>query len=117
MLLARSGKSRDAHFMAQFRISILTDIRMTSPRPTEKVWMKQTVEESIMASLQRRISRDDLLDEQWLKFKDAAKVGDELWYFRTPQETWTEFFPRCGMEGYALIRGDKVVAETFTSIS
>ena len=32
--------------------------------------MKQTIEQSIIASLQRRISPDDLLDEQWLQFKD-----------------------------------------------
>ncbi|MEQ2009810.1 MAG: hypothetical protein ABMA26_23750 [Limisphaerales bacterium] len=86
-------------------------------RPTHKEWMKQTVEQSIIASLLRRIAQDDLLDEQWLLFKDKMGDGDELWYFRTPQETWTEFFPRCGMEGYALIRDDKVVAEIFTSMS
>ena len=79
--------------------------------------MKQTIEQSILASLQRRISSDDLLDEQWLQFRDKMKNGDELWHFRTPQETWTEFFPRCGMEGYALVRGDTVVAEIFSSMS
>ena len=79
--------------------------------------MKQTIEESIIASLLRRIIQDDLLDEQWLQFEDKMEDGDEVWYFRTPQETWAEFFPRCGMEGYALIRGDKVVAEILTSMS
>ena len=79
--------------------------------------MQQTIEQSIIASLQRRVTQDDLLDEQWLHFKGKMQDGDELWFFRTPQETWTEFFPRCGMEGYALVRGDKVVAEILTSMS
>ena len=79
--------------------------------------MQQTMAASILAALQRRISSDDLLDEQWLVFKDQMQDGDEIWYFRTPQETWTEFVPRCGMEGYALVRGDKIVAEIFTSMS
>lgn len=79
--------------------------------------MKQTLEQSIIASLQRRVSPDDLPDEQWLQFKDLMQEGDELWFFRTPQETWTEFFPRCGMEGYALVRDEAVVAQIFTSMS
>ena len=69
------------------------------------------MEQSILVSLRRRVSPDDLLDEQWLDFKDKMQDGDEIWHFRTPQETWTEFFPRCGMEGYALVRGDTVVAK------
>lgn len=75
------------------------------------------MEESIIASLQRRINKDDLVDEQWLQFKDVIQDGDELWSFRTPQETWTEFFPRCGMEGYALVRGAKIVTVIFESMS
>jgi hypothetical protein len=90
---------------------------MATPRDTQDAWMKLTIEQSIIASLQRRISHDDLLDEQWLQFKDKFQDGDELWVFRTPQETWTEFFPRCGMEGFALVRDDTVVAEILTSIS
>ena len=90
---------------------------MPAPRLTQKDWMKQTIEESVLASLKRRLSPDDLLDEEWLQFKDKMLNGDELWYFRTPQETWTKFVPRCGMEGYALVRGDKIVAEILTSMS
>jgi hypothetical protein len=84
---------------------------------TREAWMKQTVEESILASLRARVSPDDLLDEQWLEFRDQMKDGDELWTFRTPQDTWTEYDPRCGMEGYALVRGNKVVAEILNAIS
>jgi hypothetical protein len=90
---------------------------MKAPCPTNKEWKKQTIEESIIASLLRRISKDDLLDEQWLQFKDKMEKGDELFYFRTPQKTWTELSPRCGMEGYALVRGDKVVEVILTSSS
>jgi hypothetical protein len=71
---------------------------MTAPRPIQREWMKQTLEQSILASLQTRLVASDLLDEQWLKFRDEMQNEDELWYFCTPQETWTEFFPRCGME-------------------
>jgi len=79
--------------------------------------MKQTIEKSIVAALLRQISPDDLLDEEWRQFKNKMQDGDELWYFRTPPATWTEFFPRCGMEGYALMRGDALIAEIFTSMS
>jgi hypothetical protein len=90
---------------------------MKPPRLSEEVWLRQTMEQSIIASLQRRISPDELIEEHWAEFKDKMEDGGEVWYFRTPEETWTEFFPRCGMEGYALVRGDNVVAEVLTSMS
>jgi hypothetical protein len=79
--------------------------------------MEQTVEQSIIASLNRRVSREQLEDKQWLQLKDEMREGDELWYYITPRETWTTFFPRCGREGYVLVRDDKVVAEVLLSIS
>jgi hypothetical protein len=78
--------------------------------------MKQTIEQLILASLQREISYDDLLDEEWAEFSELYQPGDELWYFRTPPETWTGF-PLGGMEGYAMVRNGKLIAEIFTSIS
>jgi hypothetical protein len=84
---------------------------------TQKNWMKQTMEESIRASLRKRISPGDLLDEQWLEFKEQFRPDDELWYFRSPPETWNEFFPRCGIEGYALVRADNVIAFILLSMS
>jgi hypothetical protein len=86
-------------------------------RIIEQEWMKQSMEQSIIASLLNRVSPDDLLDEQWLQFKDKLQNDDELWHFRTPMETWTEFVPRCGMEGYAIVRNDKVVDVIFTAMS
>jgi len=83
----------------------------------EAAWMKQTIEQSIVASLKRRISREELDDKHWLQFKDEMQDGDELWYYITPRETWTTFFPHCGREGYVLMRGDRVVTEVLLSIS
>ena len=88
-----------------------------SQTSSQTQWMKQTIEQSIIASLCKRLVPDDLLDEEWLEFKDSFRDGDEIWYFRSPPETWTEFFPRCGIAGYALVRDDHVVAEIFTEMS
>ena len=66
--------------------------------------MKQTIGQSIMASLKRRLSPEDMYDEQWLRFRDQMQKGDEIWYYKTPIETWTEWFPLCGREGYVLVR-------------
>jgi hypothetical protein len=90
---------------------------MTPPPLNEKAWLKQTMEQSILISLQTQVKPDDLLDEQWLDFKNKIKDGDEIWCFRTPTETWTKFFPRCGLEGYALVRVNILVAHIFTSMS
>jgi len=79
--------------------------------------MKQTIEQSIIASLKRRVRPDDLEDQQRLRFKDSMREGDVIWYYITPRETWTDFFPHCGREGYALVRNRKVVGEILLSIS
>jgi hypothetical protein len=85
--------------------------------PEEQAWMKQTIRQSILASLKRRVSSDDLYDEQWLQFRDLMQEGDEIWYYKTPIETWTEWFPLCGREGYVLVRDDKIIEEILLSIS
>lgn len=79
--------------------------------------MKQTIGQSIIASLKRRVSPDDLYDEQWLRFKDQIQPGDQIWYYKTPIETWTEWFPLCGREGYVIVRDDQIVDEILLSIS
>ena len=87
-------------------------------RPSkEREWARRTIEQNIIASLKRRVRPDDLEDEQWLQFKDQMQEGDEIWYYITPRETWTDFFPHCGREGYALVRDDKVIDEILLSIS
>lgn len=70
-----------------------------------------------MASLKRRVRPDDLEDKDWLKFKEQMQEGDEIWYFKTPPETWTKCFPLCGLEGYALICNDKIADLIVLSIS
>ncbi len=90
---------------------------MTTPPINAKAWLQQTMEQSILVSLQTSVKPDDLLDEQWLDFKNKIKDGDEVWFFRTPIETWTNFFPRCGLEAYALIRENTLVAHILTSMS
>jgi hypothetical protein len=83
----------------------------------QRAWMKMTIEASIIASLKRRISPDDLEDRDWLRFKGQMKEGDEIWHYKSPPETWTVWFPLCGREGYALVRDDKVVDEILLAIS
>jgi hypothetical protein len=81
-----------------------------------EAWLKQTIGQSILASLQREITYDDLLDEEWKQFAEFYQPGDEIWTFCTPPETWT-MCPHCGMQGYALVRGDQLIDEILTSIS
>lgn len=90
---------------------------MKTSHSTQEARMEQTLEQSITASLQRRMNPEDLLDEQWLRFKDKMQEGDEIWTFRTPQKPWADFFPRCIMEGFALVRDDIVVAKILTAES
>jgi hypothetical protein len=108
---------RKPDLLPVFEFETVNTVPMAPLGTSQKAWMKQTMEQCMIASLQRPISPEDLLEDQWLVFKDKMRDGDELWYFRTPPETWTEFFPRCGMEGYALVRGEKVIAEVFTSMN
>jgi hypothetical protein len=77
---------------------------------------RQTIEQDIIASLKRRVSPDELEDEDWLQFKAQMQQGDEIWYYRTPPDTWTGF-PLSGREGYALVRDEKVIDEILLSIS
>jgi hypothetical protein len=76
-----------------------------------------TIEDGILASLQRRVSTDDLPEDERAQFIAQMQAGDELWYFLTPDETWTTLVPRCGLEGYALIRCGKVIELAITSMS
>mgnify|MGYP001553335197 CR=1 FL=1 len=79
--------------------------------------MRQTIGQSIIASLKRRVSPDDLCDEEWLRFRDQIQEGDEIWYYKTPIETWKEWVPLCGREGYVIVRDDQIVDEILLSIS
>ena len=84
----------------------------------------------VLDSLQRRITPEEAEKEhmedgipfghihaEWCQLKAQLREGDELWYFRTPDATWQSAFPRCGLEGYAIIRAGQLVAQILTSIS
>ncbi len=87
---------------------------------------KKTIEQSILDARQHMVSVAEAeqelgngisKDTDWLDLKRQILATDELWYFNTPEATWTRAIPRCGMEGYALVRGGCVVAEYFLSMS
>src|SRR4029078_12158664 len=93
-------------------------------------WMEKTIEQSIMESRQRKVTTAEAesatlidsvpfgaINEEWNKFKGQLRESDELWYFCTPEETWTTLFPRCGLEGYVIVRDGKLFDELLTSVS
>jgi hypothetical protein len=43
----------------------------------------------------------------WKDFRAKYRDGDELWYFRSPAETWPR---KCGAAGVAIMRGGQVAA-------
>ncbi|MES9861542.1 MAG: hypothetical protein ABW157_21265 [Candidatus Thiodiazotropha sp. LLP2] len=45
--------------------------------------------------------------EKWLAFKKKLQHGDCLIHFTTPEEAWKRL---AGLEGYAIIRGNEVIA-------
>jgi len=45
---------------------------------------------------------------------DVMAKGDQLWKFRSPEETWWEL---CGREGIALVRKGKIIGAIVTVTS
>jgi hypothetical protein len=93
-------------------------------------WLKKSIDQSVLDSLQRRVTPseaegDNMVDgvafghihDKWVEFKEQLLEGDELRHFRTPDETWETIFPRCGLEGYAIIRDGALVTMIVTGIS
>jgi hypothetical protein len=91
---------------------------------------KKTIGDRILESRRKRVTSSQaerkhmvdgvafgLIHDEWTRFKAQLLKGDGLWYFRTPDDTWQTAFPRCGLEGYAIVRGGALIAEIFTSIS
>jgi hypothetical protein len=58
----------------------------------------------------------DTSDPDWLALIAQLGPARLLWYFRSPDETWTGF-PLRGMEGYAVVDGEAVVDIYLTAIS
>ena len=85
-------------------------------------WLKKPMSEGIMESRRHRVTvaeaeQVQLFEGDWSAIKSQMRDEDELWYFCTPDETWTETVPRCGLEGYVLVRDGKFVDSVLTSIS
>ena len=45
---------------------------------------------------------------------EALELGQELWYFESPQETWDAL---CGRAGYATVEGGKVIDAHITTLN
>ncbi|NTU72721.1 hypothetical protein HGB07_00920 [Candidatus Roizmanbacteria bacterium] len=54
------------------------------------------------------------LQDKWVEICKEMKKGDELYEFRTPDESWDIL---AGREGVALVRRGKIVAEIITIMS
>lgn len=52
--------------------------------------------------------------EKWLTFKNKFQHGDCLIHFTTPDEAWKRL---AGLEGYAIIRGNEVIAVFVLKVS
>jgi hypothetical protein len=48
------------------------------------------------------------VEDRWLVVKAVMKPGDELWYYKSPNETWAGLY---GREGYLLLRHCRVIAD------
>jgi hypothetical protein len=56
--------------------------------------------------------------EEWRKLMSIleSETGAQLWFFRTPEETW-HTFPLGGIEGYAVVKDDKIIDFLITALS
>ena len=54
------------------------------------------------------------VDERWNPFIAGYSPGDELWRFRSPDDTW---FSLAGVAGYAIIRGATIVKTLTTQMN
>jgi hypothetical protein len=52
--------------------------------------------------------------KEWLEFKQKYQQEDCLVYFITPEKAWKRL---AGLEGYAIIRGNKVIAVFILKVS
>jgi len=56
----------------------------------------------------------DLETHNWTNLKSEMKVGDELWLFSTPKETWKNL---CGRAGACIVRDGKIVKSEVSVIN
>ena len=53
-------------------------------------------------------------DENWNPFIACQLPGDELWRFRSPEDTWISF---AGVAGYAIIRNGTIIRTLTTMMN
>lgn len=51
------------------------------------------------------------MENEWEPFISRIATGDELWFFRLPDEYWEKLQ---GHQGYAIIRNGKSIAKVLT---
>jgi hypothetical protein len=51
---------------------------------------------------------------EWNKFISNYKTGDELWYYRSPQDSWAKL---AGEEGFAIYRHGKLISRIITVLN
>jgi hypothetical protein len=57
---------------------------------------------------------DSEIGRDYVRFKSKYRQGDELYFFESDLRSWTD---RRGMQGYVLIRGDRLVDGIVTVIN
>ena len=53
-------------------------------------------------------------NREWVAFKEKILPGDQLWEFRSPNESWAIMGGRAGI---ALVRGGEVIASLVTRMN
>ena len=99
-------------YCLSFLVSFAT-VRMRGMRTTmEQQILKSLIHLSTQSDVRVRYGEGDETD----KFLTSIQPGRQLWYFRTPPETWLGV-PQTGLEGFAVIEEDHVVDCLLLSIS
>lgn len=75
-------------------------------------WLRHEVELAHAESAEPQLRTSP----QWREFKAEVASGDQIHYFRSPEDTWTGF-PLCGVEGYVILRDSKVHSYFVTKFS
>jgi sugar/nucleoside kinase (ribokinase family) len=94
-------------------------------RPMKREWLQKKLEttdyvslateELLSLGLVDKKAERELLDrlanepppERWKEFIRTMQQDDELWYYKSPKETWDGFR---GAAGYAIVRKGEVIA-------
>jgi hypothetical protein len=91
----------------------MTDLNNEPKLPGVEDWLrrKMTVSEAEAESM-TDITRPEIkgipfgfMNDIWNAFKALIVEGDELWYFKSDEDSWRCF---CGRAGYAIVRNGEV---------